>query len=81
MSVEVAMHMHNKIVKKISFLKGRDSAFVASLVSKLKSMHLLSGKYVHRVDEQAEDIYFIVRGRVLLKTREGLIFKTFVEGS
>ena len=75
------MHMHKKIVEKISFLKDRDPAFVASLVPKLKSMHLLSGEYVYRVDEQAEEIYFIVRGRVLLKTKEGLIFKTFVEGS
>ena len=62
-------------------MKDRDPAFVASLVPKLKSMHLLSGEYVYRVEEDAEEIYFIVRGRVLLQTKEGLVFKTYVEGS
>ena len=58
----VAIHMNKKIVEKIQFLEDKDPAFVSSLVTKLKSMHLLSGEYVYRIDEQAEEIYFIIRG-------------------
>lgn len=48
---EVAAHMHDKIVKKIKFLKDKDPVFVSSLVPKLISMHLQSGEYVYRIGE------------------------------
>ena len=47
----------------------------------LKSMRLKSGELLFREGEYAEEMYFLIKGRVNLKASNGVVFKTYVEGS
>ena len=47
----------------------------------LKSMRLKSGEILYRQGEYAEEVYFLIKGRVNLKASNGVVFKTYVEGS
>ena len=75
------MHMNSKIVEKIPFFQEKDHFFIAALVPLLKSMRLKSGEILYREGEYAEEVYFLVKGRVNLKASNGVVFKTYIEVS
>ena len=61
---EVAMAMHHGAAWNITFFKGKDEVVISSIVPFLKPVFVNVNEFVYRKKEYAEEIYFIVRGRV-----------------
>ncbi|CAG9312626.1 unnamed protein product [Blepharisma stoltei] len=77
---EISIHMHKRIVEKIAFFQDKDPQFISLIVPKLKNVHMQSGEILFKDDDYAEEIYFLVKGRVNFK-KNGIVFKTYSQGS
>ncbi|OMJ80534.1 hypothetical protein SteCoe_19174 [Stentor coeruleus] len=78
---ELRIQMHNKIVEKILFFQDKDEQFIARFVGKMKKMEVITGEYVYMFGDYSEEIYFICRGRVVMKADNGMVFKNYMQGS
>lgn len=78
---ELRIQMHNKIVEKILFFQDKDEQFIARFVGKMKSMEFQAGEYVYMFGDYSEEIYFICKGRVIMKSDNGVVFKNYMQGS
>ena len=61
---EVAMAMHHGAARELLFFRGKDEVVVSSIVPFLKPIFVNVNEFVYKKGEYAEEIYFIVRGRV-----------------
>ncbi|CAG9315686.1 unnamed protein product [Blepharisma stoltei] len=61
---EVALAMHHGAVKELVFFEDKDPVIVASIVPFLQPMFVNFKEYIYKKDEFAEEIYFLIRGRV-----------------
>jgi CRP-like cAMP-binding protein len=77
----ISIHIHKKVVGQISFFQDKDPQFISNVVPKLKNVHMQLGEILFKEGDHAEEIFFLVRGRVSLKTTSGLVFKTYLQGS
>ncbi|OMJ85032.1 hypothetical protein SteCoe_13754 [Stentor coeruleus] len=78
---EISIHMHKKIVDQISFFQDKDPQFISYVVPKLKNVHMQAGEILCKEGDYAEEIFFLVKGRVNLKTSTGIVFKSYLQGS
>ena len=78
---EVSLHMHHKIVEKVYFFQDKDPGFISYMVPKLKPISLQPGDFLYKQLEYPDEVYFLTKGRVNLLTYNGLVFKTYVQGS
>lgn len=78
---EVSIHMHKKLVEQVIFFQDKDPNFLAYVVPKLKNIHLQSGEILYKEGDYPEEVYFLIKGRVNLKAANGIVFKTYIEGS
>jgi CRP-like cAMP-binding protein len=78
---EISIHMHKKIVEKISFFQDKDPQFISYVVPRLKNVRMQAGEILCKEGDYAEEIFFLVKGRVNLKVASGIIFKTYEQGS
>ena len=78
---EVSLHMHHKIVEKIYFFQDKDPGFISYMVPKLRTICLQAGDYLYKEHEYPDEVYFLTKGKVNLKTQNGIAFKTYVQGS
>lgn len=79
---EVAINMHHGAAKEISFFKDKDQSIIASIVPLLQPMFLERNDYVYKKGEFADEIYFIVRGRIsYVFGKEDTILKSMQRGS
>ena len=78
---EISIHMHKKIVEKISFFQDKDPQFISYVVPRLKNVRMQAGELLCKEGDYAEEIFFLVKGRVNLKVSSGIIFKTYEQGS
>lgn len=72
--------MHKRIVEKIAFFQDKDPQFMSYIVPKLKNVHMQSGEILFKDSDYAEEIYFLVKGRVNFKSA-GVVFKSYFQGS
>ena len=77
---EVEYHMHKKIVEKIFFFQDKDLNFISNLVAKLKTIEHLSGKFVYKQGDTAEEVFFLSKGRVTLLAESGVVLKNYLQG-
>ncbi|OMJ82236.1 hypothetical protein SteCoe_17142 [Stentor coeruleus] len=79
---EVAINMHHGAAKDISFFNDKDQSIIASIVPLLQPMYLERNDYVYKKGEFADEIYFIVRGRVsYVFGKEDTVLKSMQKGS
>lgn len=78
---EVHIHMHKKIVGKILFFQDKDEQFIARFVAKMKNMELEAGECIYYFGDYAEEVYYICKGRVIMKSESGVVFKNYMQGS
>lgn len=79
---EVAMAMHHGAAKDIKFFEDKDQVLIASVVPFLNPMFTKRGEYVYDKGEYADEIYFVVKGRVsLVFGKEESLIKSLQRGS
>ena len=79
---EVALNMHHGAVKDLGFFEGKDQSTIAAIVPLLQPMFLERNDYVYTKGEFADEIYFIVRGRIsYVFGREDIVLKYIQKGS
>lgn len=79
---EVAMAMHQGAAKDIKFFEDKDQVLIASVVPFLNPIFIKRGDYVYSKAEYADEIYFVVKGRVsIVFGKEELCIKSFQRGS
>lgn len=61
---EVAMAMHHGAARHITFFHTKDQVVISAIVPFLKPVFVSYNEFVYKKKEYAEEIYFIVRGRV-----------------
>ena len=80
------MVMHKGACQELGFFQNRDHVFIYTVVPFLQYLYLFANDIVYNVDEYADEIYFIHRGRVSFvyrhKDEEALhTYKSFQRGS
>jgi CRP-like cAMP-binding protein len=80
---EAAMSMFNGIAKLMPLLNNKDASFVVSLFSRLKSYHVVESLTLYEVGSIADEVFFIIKGRVELVVPEceAVIYKSYFKGS
>jgi len=79
---EVAMNMHQGAAKHLNFFRSKDSLIVASIVPLLHPMFLSQKDFVYKKGELADEIYFIVRGRIsYVFGTQNVVIKSMQRGS
>ena len=79
---EVALNMHHGAVKDLGFFEGKDQSTIAAIVPLLQPMFLERNDYVYTKGEFADEIYFIVRGRIsYVFGKEDVVLKYIQKGS
>ncbi|CAG9311648.1 unnamed protein product [Blepharisma stoltei] len=78
---DVSLHMHHKIVEKIYFFQDKDPGFISYIVPKLRTVSLQPGEFLYKEYEFPDEVYFLTKGRVNLIASNGVVFKSYVQGS
>jgi CRP-like cAMP-binding protein len=81
LKAEVLTFVHNRIFQSIHFFQNKDPAFIISLISLIKHLYPENNELIYRTDEQAEEIFFILDGKVKLVSDEGYIIRVYGEGT
>ncbi len=63
---EVAMAMHQGAAKDIKFFEDKDQVLISSVIPFLQPMFTKRNDYVYNKGEYADEIYFMVKGRVTI---------------
>jgi hypothetical protein len=64
---EIAAQAYDEIIKRIKFFKEKKPDFLWHFLPKLKEMNFYGCDFLYFQWEHAEDIYFILEGKVMLK--------------
>jgi CRP-like cAMP-binding protein len=78
---EISLHMHKKIVEEVVFFQDKDPGFISYIVPALKHITFRNLEFMFSEGDYADEVYFLVTGRVNLKAANGIAFKTYVQGS
>ena len=78
---QVQIHIHKKIVERIFFFQDKDEQFICRFVGKLKTQELSTSELIYSKEDSADDVYFISKGRIIIKGEFGGIVKNFLQGS
>lgn len=78
---EVTLHMHKKVVDQVIFFQDKGPTFLSFIIPKLKSETLQLSEFLYRQGDYADEMYYLTAGRVHLKTEDGIVFKTYIQGS
>lgn len=79
---EIALQMFNGASATIKLFLNQDKLFISDIVPRLELMELESGSMVYEKNEIAENIYFIVDGRVnYVVGKNTIVFRTIMSGS
>ncbi len=78
---EIAMIMHNGVIKKLRFFDDKDSNLIGSIVPLLTPLKTMRHEYIYRKNSHPTNIYFITHGRVsFFLDKTGIAFKDMIEG-
>ena len=78
---QIAMEMHNGVIRKIRFFDDKDSNLIGSIVPLLSPIKSLKNEYIFKKNGHATAIYFIINGRVsFYLENKGIAFKDMIEG-
>lgn len=52
------------------------------IMTRLKPLNLIDGEYVYMEDSYADEMYFLLKGRInYVVTPHAIVFKSFIKGS
>ena len=77
----VQIHIHKKIVERIFFFQDKDEQFISRFVGKLKTLELSNSEIIFSKEDYADEVYFISKGRIIIKGEFGGILKNYLQGS
>ncbi|OMJ65278.1 hypothetical protein SteCoe_38634 [Stentor coeruleus] len=77
---EVAINMHNGAAKFIKFFMSRDQTLVALLMPMLEPMYIESKTYLYKINDAAEEIFFLTKGRAILLYHSDIVLKNLNKG-
>ena len=79
---QVSMNMYDQASERIPFFQKRSPEFISTIIPYLRYMFVEADEYVYRKNDDSDEIYFILNGRVALVTGFlQTVFKTMLEGS
>lgn len=78
---EIAQYMYKDIIEKVAFFQDKDPGFISFILPHLRSVCFKSGEVIFQQNEHADEVYFILTGRVSYKSSQGIIFRVFIQGS
>lgn len=79
---ELALAMHQGAAKVLSFFQNKDPVFVAAIVPFMQPQFLKSQDLVYSLGEYADEVYFLVSGRVSYILEEGrFVYRTLHQGA
>ena len=79
---QVSMNMYDQASERIPFFQKRSPEFISTIIPYLRYMFVESDEFVYRKNDDSDEIYFILNGRVALVTGFlQTVFKTMLEGS
>lgn len=73
--------MHHGAVKDLIFFIDKDPVIIASIIPFLQPMFVQFKDYVYKKEEYADEIYFIVRGRISYICVEQAVIYSVQKGS
>ncbi|KAL0491693.1 cyclic nucleotide gated channel alpha [Acrasis kona] len=77
---EVAMHLNRSIIDKVPIFKDSSANFLTEVVMNLKPRIALPESHVIRIGELGQEMFFISKGTVSIKTSGGLTVATLESG-
>ena len=81
LQVRVKMELHRDAIERCSLFKQCDSDLMIALVSALKVRIFLAGGVIIRQSVFGNGMYFLVKGEVVLQTKEKELFATLGDGA
>jgi CRP-like cAMP-binding protein len=78
---EVANYTYQNVFQNIKFFKDKDPAFILSFLPCLKRISAEKDEILYNQGKIAEEVYFLLSGRVKMVNLDGFIFRHYVEGS
>ena len=63
---DIVKSTHGQIIEGIQFFKDKRPDFLLHLVPKLKAMNLFDNDILYSQSDQAEELFFVFQGSVLL---------------
>lgn len=78
----ICLTMFNNAAEKIDFFSSRGKSFIIDIFPRLNSISLVCGQALFYKNDTADDVYFLVSGRVTLTITSSYIpFREIVQGS
>jgi signal-transduction protein with cAMP-binding, CBS, and nucleotidyltransferase domain len=81
LKAEVAKYTYKNVFQKIKLFQNKDPSFVLGFLPLLNKHKLEANEILYREDQIADQLYFLISGRIKMITKEGYIFRNYVEGS
>jgi len=78
---EISLYMYHKLVRKIHFFQDKDPGFISYVIPKLQVMMLQRGDTVFSIYQLAEEVYFLMEGRVVFIAPSGILYRDYAQGS
>lgn len=78
---EISLYMYHKLVRKIYFFQDKDPGFISYVIPKLQVILLQPGDTVFSVYQLAEEVYFMMDGRVVFIAPSGFTYRDYTQGS
>lgn len=78
---QVAIAMHHGAAKFLSFFQDKDMVLISAIIPFLNPNYVKSEESVYKLNEYADEVYFVVKGRLaLLHGTEGIHLKALQRG-
>ena len=78
---EVANHTYKNVFQNITFFKDKEPAFILSFLSVLKRFSAKPQEILYTEGKIADEIFFLLSGRVKMVTSDGFILRQYARGS
>ena len=78
---EIALYMYHKLVRKIYFFQDKEPGFISYVIPKLQVLFLKRNEVVFNIYELAEEVYFLMDGRVDLVAPSGIVYRVYIQGA
>ena len=79
---KVACAMYDNAVNRVVFFQSRSPEFIASVVPYLRYLFLEAGDFIYQINDDSDEIYIILKGRVaFLYPETDIIIKSMLQGT
>jgi len=68
LKVQLAVIMHNEIMKKVYFFRKKPAYFIAFIGPLLKPLRVEEGAFIYKENDPIDQIYFLTKGQAIYVT-------------